>query len=460
MSRSVGMAPQHPAAYLRISKDDENLGEGVNRQRDDVLALSRRLGWPEPVFYIDNDRSAYKESVVREDWQRLLVDLKAGTVDGLLAYNLDRVVRQPAELETLIKLVEGRVPTHAATGVLDLSNDAGVTMARMMVGFANLESRSIGRRVKRKALDTAERGLPAGGRRPFGFEADKVTHRMAEVDIIREMSRRVRAGESMGSLRDDLNARGVRPPAAATWSSVSIKTILLAPRLAGIRALRGVEMAKASWEPVLPEEEWRQVVAILTGPGRSRPAGWNARKHLLSGIAICGIPGCGRPLRVKSTSHAGLRYACQGRGEGGCSGVSRDAAALDEAVVEWLMHRIETVTLKATPERDPSEDVIRKLQKRIDDLDRRYELEQVEDEDYFRHLKALRVAIKEAKGKAEKRFSAQTPDSNPRQAWANANLSQRRATLGIWVEAVVVGKVAKPSPKQRLELSTIRVLPK
>ena len=39
--------------------------------------------------------------------------------------------------------------------------------------------------------------------------------------------------------------------------------MLLGASIAGIRQYRREEICKAQWDPILPEEQWRQVVAIL-----------------------------------------------------------------------------------------------------------------------------------------------------------------------------------------------------
>lgn len=451
------VSPQHPAAYLRISQDDEATGAGVDRQREDVLALARRLDWPEPVFYVDNDRSAYKDTVVREGWVRLLADLSSAGVDGLLAYNLDRVARQPVELEALIKLVEGKAPTHAVTGMMDLSNDAGITTARMMVSFANLESRNIGRRVKRKHAELAQQGRPAGGLRPYGFAEDRITHRPEEADIVREMARRVLSGESLTSLANDLNERGSRPPRAKLWTTTSIKALLVAPRAAGLRALGGVE-TEAVWAPIIERDEWRTVVAILGRHG-ARPAAWNSRRHLLAGFLICAE--CRTPLRSKRTSHAGVRYVCPPRTMGGCAGVSRSAVALEAAVEAWALVRLGEIELEQRPETDPAVEALRGVEGKIKTLDALYEAGEVEDLDYFRHLKTLRVRAKELSTKAERRFSlAGVVGTDPATAWADSNLAQRRAILGALLEVVSVGRVAKRDSRRALELETIQIIPK
>ncbi|QMU76915.1 recombinase family protein [Streptacidiphilus sp. PB12-B1b] len=55
--------------------------------------------------------------VLRPLFRRLLVDLASGAVDGVIFYDLDRLVRRPRDLEDLIDIVEYvKRPVLGATG--------------------------------------------------------------------------------------------------------------------------------------------------------------------------------------------------------------------------------------------------------------------------------------------------------------------------------------------------------
>lgn len=45
--------------YVRISEDRAGAGLGVERQREDCVALADRLGWQVIETYVDNDVSAF-----------------------------------------------------------------------------------------------------------------------------------------------------------------------------------------------------------------------------------------------------------------------------------------------------------------------------------------------------------------------------------------------------------------
>src|SRR5581483_2840962 len=93
------------AIYVRISQDREGAGLGVARQEKDCRALAKRKGWDVIDVYVDNDVSAYSGKP-RPAWRRLLSDIEAGAVDGIICWHVDRLTRTPMELESVIGQAE------------------------------------------------------------------------------------------------------------------------------------------------------------------------------------------------------------------------------------------------------------------------------------------------------------------------------------------------------------------
>ncbi|MEU4845797.1 recombinase family protein [Streptomyces gilvosporeus] len=144
-------APKRPGAYLRISSDRFGLEAGVDRQLEDAEDTRARLHWGSfAKIYKENDTSAFKKRkiikpdgsvdwmVLRPEFRQLLADLAHGVIDGVIFYDLDRLVRQPRDLEDLIDIVEyvKRPVTVATGGRMNLINDSDRHMARMMCVMA------------------------------------------------------------------------------------------------------------------------------------------------------------------------------------------------------------------------------------------------------------------------------------------------------------------------------------
>src|ERR1700758_3660979 len=125
----------HAAVYLRQSFDRNDDQLAVARQREDCFALCEQRGWTW-TEYEDNDTSA-TNGKPRPAYQRMLNDIKAGAVDGIVAWHVDRLYRQPRDLEDLIDLANTRnIALATVSGDIDLSTDMGRLVARL-VGATN-----------------------------------------------------------------------------------------------------------------------------------------------------------------------------------------------------------------------------------------------------------------------------------------------------------------------------------
>ena len=126
--------------YARISSDREGDNLAISRQVADCEALAQTRGWETAERYVDSDISAYSGKR-RPEYQRLLEDIEAGSVDAVVVYHADRLHRHPRELEDFIDLCQ-RTKTKLATvsGDLDLSTHEGQLLARITGAVARSHS--------------------------------------------------------------------------------------------------------------------------------------------------------------------------------------------------------------------------------------------------------------------------------------------------------------------------------
>jgi site-specific DNA recombinase len=333
--------------YARISSDPGGTRLGVERQLADCRVLADRLGWSVPGEYVDNDVSAWSGSA-RPEYRRMLDDLKSGLIDGVLVWHPDRLHRHPRELEELIELVEGlgnvQIETVTA-GDYDLSTSTGRSIARIVGAIARKDSDDSSVRLRRKHAELAAQGkLSGGGPRPFGYAEDRVTLNPSEAAVVREMARRVLAGDSLRSICADLNARGVRTSQGNEWDSTGLRRVLMSARISGRRE-HGGEFFDAQWPGIIsPEDSGR--LRLLLG-SRTRSIGRPPRTYLLTGgLLRCGR--CGAPMVGRARADGTRRYVCaKGPGQSGCGRMSATADPLEHLITEAVLHRLDTPELAA-----------------------------------------------------------------------------------------------------------------
>lgn len=346
MARKVGV-------YTRISRDDEGESLGVARQQQDCERLADLRSWQVVKTYEDNDVSAFKRNVVRDEFELMLRDLRAGLIDGIVAYDLDRLARQPRDLERLIEIFDERPRLEFATVTNDinLGSPDGRTMARIMVAFANKSSHDASRRIKRKHLELAQQGKDSGGPAPYGWSKDdrtKVDPKAAEA--IREAQREILAGVRIGTIRTRWQQQGLGNPRAGTkrMAHHHVEQILTNPRLVGYRTYHGEilvgedgEPVKGNWEQINTLEEWEAVCAAIAERKQKHPGRSLARKYLLSGIARCGL--CKAKIRGQINNRwqpgskaARYTYQCSVV-NGGCGKVGRVGEPVDRLIVQLAL---------------------------------------------------------------------------------------------------------------------------
>ena len=130
----------------------------------DCEALCAARGWEITQYLEDNDRSAYSGKKRRGAYEQMLTAVEDGVLDAIVMWHNDRLHRSPRELETFIDLVERRGVRVAVVtgGDYDLTTPEGRFTARIVGAVARKESEDRSRRVRRKHLELAEQGRPAG----------------------------------------------------------------------------------------------------------------------------------------------------------------------------------------------------------------------------------------------------------------------------------------------------------
>jgi hypothetical protein len=254
---------------------------------------------------------------------------------------------------------------------------------------------------------------------------------------------------------------------ARAWDAHAVRAVLLRACNAGLREHQGQVIGPASWPSIVPEEQWRAVVAILTDPTR-RTSPSDARvKWLGSGIYRCA--GCERPSLRVSTAGRGIPcYRCPG--ERGTTGhVVRTAGPLDayiEAIIVERLSRPDAIGLlcPAAPGVDLSALQATASAARV----RLAEIAEMLGEGELTRAEA-QIARSRATARlerAEAEIAATTSSSplagivdapDPAAVWAGLDIGRRRAVLDCLMTVTVL-PITRPGPG--FDPDTVRIEPK
>ncbi|MER5638732.1 recombinase family protein [Kitasatospora sp. NPDC002227] len=466
-------------AYCRISDDahkrDAHGVEDQTRHCGRIAAVGRMVVI---CHYIDNDKSASKATVVRDDFDKMIDALERGVtehgypVDGVVCVADDRLYRGAYAYERFIDSFTthpGRVYADD-TGRHDLYGDGAEYRGLLGVAAARSETKKKKRRARLNHLARAERGEPVSGRRPFGWGDDKKTLRAAEAKVIAEGVRGLLAGKSITTVTHGFIASGITSTMGNSWQLQTVKQILRNPRICGYRKLNGELVTDSDgnpvvgqWEAIVSPKEWYAVTALLDK--RRTAGGWDGsgdgkrtpRKYLSTGLLRCGrelAPGrrChtklnGAPARK---THA---YRCRSVLDGGCDRLSRQGPAIDKLLTELVLAKLE----QRNAERQPVEEVwadevvMEAAQRRKTALEARWHAEEISDSTFFSLLKKEEAEIKrltnERKAWAARQETRRHQVTDIRAQWDSMDLQQRRTVLFDALEAVIVLPGVKGSHK-------------
>jgi site-specific DNA recombinase len=327
------------AIYKRLSR--YVTGEtSFARQDADARGLAAVKGLEVVEVYEDMDLSAFKKGVVRPSYERLLDDVRAGAIDVIICWKVDRVARSLREFMRFVDILdEHGVALVSVNESLDTASPMGRAMLQILGVFAELESATISLRTKSAKAYSARAGKPnGGGRRAFGYADQQFSALVPEeVELLHEARDRLLAGESLRAIAIDWNRRQIRTAGGSAWSSSNLGRTLRSPHLAGKRCHNGSAPVDGAWPVVFTEEEYDAMVAAA---GEHRPA--LVERHLLTGLVRCGA--CGGAMRAKTTRRAGFQYAC---GSPTCGRVVVNGAAVEELVSEGALLQLSKPKVRA-----------------------------------------------------------------------------------------------------------------
>jgi site-specific DNA recombinase len=437
------------AIYCRISLSRYDNTVAVDEQEKLCIGLAQSHGWtvaPDHI-YKDNSKSAWRRDRKRPGWDAMLRAVNQSEIDAIVVYHGDRLVRTLWDLETLIDLADKRgIRLASPTGEknLDLPDDRYIL--RIEAAGNQRESDNTSRRLKWYFEKRATEGIVRlGGRggRAFGFEPDGCTVRNDDAHMIREVAGRVLAGEPVGAVCRDLNARGYRTTVGNVWDHGALKKLMKRPRLAGLLARHGQIIGLAAWPAILERETWEAVVATLDGKATTFGYTTNARRYLLTGIALCGT--CLQPVAIRhNTRSETLRgYGCINPD---CARkVHRSVTHLDPYVEGHVLRRLQDPKIReraTAPDAKPLLDELARLERRRED-----KLLQFADDDALT-ADVLRVTIRrideqiaEARGRLAASQATHALDGlwgTTREEWARLPLARQRTAVQALVRVTIL----------------------
>lgn len=432
--------------YGRISDSEEERAPGIDRQLRIVYPLIKRNGGTPTREYIDNDKSAFKVGVVRDEgFEPWLQDFIDNKTDGVAAFDLDRLWRQPMDLERVIRaychayFMEGRpkpvlwLPSMS----IDLTDEDGQFIARTLCNVANQASGKTVKRVQSFYLDEAKKGKVYNVRAPMGRNKDDSINE-AEAELLRWAKNEAFAGIPPTRMAEELRARGFTTKNGGRITGNGLRKMLLNPANAGIAVYKGKPLRDESGNYILRQCEpiWSiEEHELLTETLSSRGVGRKPAKSLCGGIAVCGR--CGYGMVRMPRKNGRYSYNCRSKDSGGCASVSINGNRLDAMITELITRLLKDQEVEQSNDVPGAARLAEIAQQRQAALDM-WASKQISDGDFLamkdkldEERKTLQVQVNQVRRR--KRATLNVAEEFP-----NLPVLKQRAIIKTFIKAIVI----------------------
>jgi site-specific DNA recombinase len=143
--------------------------------------------------------------------QRLLQDVRAGKIDVIVVYKVDRLTRSLADFAKLVELFDQRnVSFVSVTQQFNTTTSMGRLTLNVLLSFAQFERELTSERIRDKISASERKGLWVGGMAPLGYDTKgrKITVKEAEAERVRSIFRSYLKFGSLNRLMAELRNQG------------------------------------------------------------------------------------------------------------------------------------------------------------------------------------------------------------------------------------------------------------
>jgi DNA invertase Pin-like site-specific DNA recombinase len=284
------------AVYCRKSTD-EGLDQAFNsldaqyEACASYVASQRHEGWTlNDARYDDGGFSG--GTMDRPALKRLLDDVRAGQVDVIVLYKIDRLTRALSDFARIVDILdEAGASFVSVTQSFNTSTSMGRLTLNMLLSFAQFEREIGAERVRDKIAASKAKGMWMGGPVPLGYDVveRKLVINTPEAERVRLIFRRYLALGSVPALIGELESKGIRSKnrkdkPACPFTRGALYTILQNRIYLGEITHKGTSYP-GEHEALLAPALFQQAQALLERNRVSRQHGCNAADpSLLAGI--------------------------------------------------------------------------------------------------------------------------------------------------------------------------------
>ena len=367
--------------YARVSAALQEDGTSLDTQTSAIISLAASM------WYEVGPEDVLREVKTGITLDRLVLDkirsmAAAGELSALFVYSTDRFSRDPVDLLVLIREFNARgVEVHFVRDPSD-SSPYG-ELVKFILGFssnqehAKIRERTLNGRIAVARAGRVPTGSPYG---IFGYDYDKATKSRVvneeEAKVVKRIFKLYVDGRSMYGIGKKLNQEGVPTKRGVLWDGSGIRDVLSNTSYISLdyygKTKEAVGADGKRKRVAAPREEWIEIrgytPAIISEPifqkaqerleaTQERFEGKNTRRHILTGIAVCGW--CGTSISGNGGDEKNRYYRCNQRQQKYAGVPDPERCSAPGIGLDWLEDQVWSHVVAMV--RDPS-DIIADLE--------------------------------------------------------------------------------------------------
>jgi DNA invertase Pin-like site-specific DNA recombinase len=217
--------PLRVIGYARVSTHQQgDSGLGIAAQRAALEQAASDRGYE--LVDVLVDVASAKNTNGRDNLKTAMARVEAGEAAGLFVTKLDRLARSFLDFaEILDRAQRKRWALVIVEPNIDLSTPAGRMVAGILATVAEFERELVSQRTREARAAAIAAGKPVGGRKAGTYEIP--------AEIRERIARERDEHRSFRAIARGLDADGIKPARAGSWSAETVRQVVLAEIAAG-----------------------------------------------------------------------------------------------------------------------------------------------------------------------------------------------------------------------------------
>jgi site-specific DNA recombinase len=315
--------------YTRKSTEEglEQEFNSLDAQRESCAAFITSQvgqGWKElPKLYDDGGISG--GTMERPALLDLLADIKAGKVDVVVVYKIDRLTRSLMDFAKIVEVFDThKVSFVSVTQQFNTLSSMGRLTLNVLLSFAQFEREVTAERIRDKVAASKSKGMWMGGPSPIGYVVKekklvidpigaetvrKIYARYAEFDSVRKLKEHL---DRVGFLSKQRIRKDGTPSGGKPFGRGHLQWILTNPIYAGLMTHKG-KISEGQHEAIIARDIWDATQLLMTNKAPRERKNCNAEVHIKNATGTALLSGIlydetGDRVSPSFANKAGVRY--------------------------------------------------------------------------------------------------------------------------------------------------------